>query len=216
MIGQPRPSCNDGGDEPRGESDTFSVKDPAGSHVLFCRRHRGADAPGQVTRCGKKRGKRGPDFFLLYAKAIVLRTLSVHCPDMSKNILTPNAAAKVSGVSRSAIMRALANRTLPAQRDNKNRWLISRPDLDAWTGMRPEQDRSTPTTDRAVTEVDQDMFARLAAVQTELASAQAEVAGLRDRLSDAHAERDRLAALLERALEHRPGLLERVVRAFRR
>ena len=38
---------------------------------------------------------------------------------------------------------------------------------------------------------------------------------LRDQLSDTQADRDRLAALLERALEPRPGLIERIVKLVR-
>ena len=128
---------------------------------------------------------------------------------MSSNILTPNAAAKVSGVSRSAIMRALANRSLPAQRDNKNRWLISRADLDAWAAMRPEQDRTETPTDRTVTEPNPDMSAQLSATQADLAASRAEAAGLRDRLADTQADRDRLARLLEKALEPR-GIIARI------
>lgn len=129
---------------------------------------------------------------------------------MSATMLTPNSAAKLAGVSRSAIMRALANRTLPAQRDNKNRWLISRADLDAWSAMRPKQDRIETPTDRTVIDTDPDMSAHLATAQADLAASRAEVAGLRDRLADTQAERDRLARLLDRALEPRPGILARL------
>lgn len=122
---------------------------------------------------------------------------------MTQTILTPNAAAKIADVSRSAIMRALASRTLPAQRDNKNRWLIKRSDLDAWSANRPDQDRTRSPTVRSVTEDVSDMSA-------DLAASRAEVAGLRDRLADTQAERDRLAALLERALEPRTGILWRI------
>ena len=127
-------------------------------------------------------------------------------------MLTPNAAAKAVGTSRSAIMRALANRSLPAQRDNKNRWLISRADLDAWAAMRPVQDRTETPSDRPVTEPDTDMSAQLSAAQADLAASRAEAAGLRDRLTDTQAERDRLAALLDRALEPRPGIIARLFR----
>lgn len=129
---------------------------------------------------------------------------------MTQNILTPNAAAKIANVSRSAIMRALASRTLPAQRDNKNRWLIKRSDLDTWSANRPDQDRAISPTVRSVSENALDMSADLAAIKSDLAASRAEVAGLRDRLSDTQAERDRLAALLDRALEPRTGILSRI------
>ena len=130
---------------------------------------------------------------------------------MSGNMLTPNSAARHAGVSRSAIMRALARKVLPAQRDNKNRWLISRSDLDAWSAMRPEQDRTDSTIVRTVNEADPDMSADLAAARADLAASKAEAAGLRDRLADTQAERDRLAALLDRALQPRPGILSRIL-----
>jgi hypothetical protein len=48
-----------------------------------------------------------------------------------------------------------------------------------------------------------------------LAGLEVEVQMLRDRLADTQAERDRLAALLEKALEPRPSLLERIARLVR-
>lgn len=39
-------------------------------------------------------------------------------------------------------MRALSSGDLPARRDNKNRWIIDPADLDAWSGHRPDTDRS--------------------------------------------------------------------------
>lgn len=38
---------------------------------------------------------------------------------------------------------------------------------------------------------------------------------LRDRLTDTQADRDRLAGLLEKALEPRPGLIDRLARLMR-
>lgn len=131
---------------------------------------------------------------------------------MSANMLTPNTAAKIAGVSRSAIMRALANMTLPAKRDNKNRWLISRTDLDAWSAMRPEQDRTETTNDRTVIETDPDMSAELSEIKADLAGARATITGLEARLADTQAERDRLAVMLEKALEPKPGIIARIFR----
>lgn len=48
-----------------------------------------------------------------------------------------------------------------------------------------------------------------------IASLEVEVRMLRDRLSDTQAERDRLTALLEKALEPRPGLIDRLSRLVR-
>lgn len=100
-------------------------------------------------------------------------------------------------------MRAIANKTLPAQRDNRNRWLISREDLKAWSVFRPVYERTEPDTDRPVLDHDRTVLA-------DLAAARAEIQGLRDRLADTQADRDRLAALLEKALEPRPGIIARL------
>ncbi len=71
----------------------------------------------------------------------------------------------------------------------------------------------TPDATPAVTPDDPDNSIRdeidqlrkaLSESREELAASRAETSGLRDRLSDTQAERDRLAALLDRALEARP------------
>jgi hypothetical protein len=49
----------------------------------------------------------------------------------------------------------------------------------------------------------------------ENATLKAELLGVRERLADTQADRDRLARLLEEALKPRPGLIERIGRAFR-
>lgn len=135
-----------------------------------------------------------------------------HCPVMTETTLSPAAAAKFAGVSRSAIMRAINSKQLNAYRDNRNRWQIERDALDKWSATRPEQDRSVstsdPITDRPVTETDQ-------ATITELATAKATIKGLEARLADTQAERDRLAVLLEKAIEPKPGLIERLASSFR-
>lgn len=113
-------------------------------------------------------------------------------------MLTPAQAAERAKCGRSSIMRALEAKSLRGERDNKNRWKISQQALDEWTKSRPEIDRSVS---EQIAVTDQDKTGH---VREELAAAKAEIAGLRDRLADTQAERDRLAALLERALEPRP------------
>ena len=129
---------------------------------------------------------------------------------MPAQYMSPNAAAKITGISRSAIMRAIDAKVLPARRDNKNRWLISQEDLQAWTADRPEQDRTISDIARTVTEADPSIMEALTQARIELAGAKAEASGLRERVADAQAEIDRLAGLLGRALEPRPGLLSRL------
>lgn len=119
-------------------------------------------------------------------------------------MLSPAAAAKVAGVSRSAIMRAISSAELHARRDNRNRWQIDATDLDTWSANRPVQDRSVSNTAqvnvRTLGETDQNMFEQLSEIKAELAAAQAEIRGLEARLEDTQAERNRLAQLLDKAM----------------
>lgn len=108
-------------------------------------------------------------------------------------------------------MRALASGDLPAIRDNRNRWQIDVADLEKWfekrpgpsPDHRPDTDRTGPENQNRTVYVDSpETIARLAVAEA--------------RLSDVTAERDRLAALLEKALQPRPGLIERIGTAFKR
>lgn len=60
-----------------------------------------------------------------------------------------------------------------------------------------------------------DTSEELNAARVELAALRAELAGIQDRLHDTQADRDRLAALLEKALEPRPGLIDRLSQLVR-
>lgn len=124
---------------------------------------------------------------------------------MSKGNLSPNAAAKLTGVSRSSIMRALANKSLFAQRDNKNRWQISPDDLERWVGSRSEASGHV----RTVTEQCPDLT-------EELASSKTEVRLLREQLDDTKADRDAWrsqAEALSRTIgEGRTGFWSRIFR----
>lgn len=133
-----------------------------------------------------------------------------HCLVMDRPMLTPAQAAERARCGRSSIMRALESKSLRGERDNKNRWKISREALDEWTQYRPVSDRSETGQN---TDIDRPETGH---VREELAAARAEIAGLRDRLTDTQAERDRLAALLERALEPRPGAKGLLARLFSR
>lgn len=89
-------------------------------------------------------------------------------------------------------MRALAAGVLPARRDNRNAWQIAADDLDRWAS-----DRSGPAPDRAPVSALPDP-SDTPATLARLAVAEA-------RLADVTADRDRLAKLLEKALEARPS-----------
>ena len=126
--------------------------------------------------------------------------------------LTPQQAATRSGVGRTTIMRALERDEIKAVRDNSGRWKISVEALEDWLSMRTvrSHDRQSP---RSLSAGDHGQ--ELATARIELATLKAELAGVRDRLTDTQTDRNRLAALLEKALEPRPGLIERLVRLIR-
>lgn len=112
-------------------------------------------------------------------------------------MLTPAQAAERAKCGRSSIMRALESKSLRGERDNKNRWKISPEAVDNWAKSRPDTDRPETGQNAGIDR------SETGHIREELAAAKAEIAGLRDRLSDTQAERDRLAGLLERALEPR-------------
>lgn len=129
-------------------------------------------------------------------------------------LLSPRDAARISGCSRSAIMRALASKALPATRGNDNAWLIRREDLDRWIAGRSTPDREpTPDHDpamvRAVSDPDQGTAIQLAATQARADALAAQVADLR-------ADRDRLLGLVERLSAPRPSLLDLLLTRLRR
>jgi hypothetical protein len=129
-----------------------------------------------------------------------------HYSVMSKRNLSPNAAAKLTGISRSAIMRALANKSLFAQRDNKNRWLISSDDLTRWIDSRPDTlAQARPETGHVPN------------LSGELAASRTEVKLLREQLDDTKADRDAWrsqAEALSRTIgEGRTSFWSRIFRA---
>jgi excisionase family DNA binding protein len=129
---------------------------------------------------------------------------------MDKVFLSPRQAADRVGCGRSSIMRALSSGDLTAHRDNRNAWRIEAETLDRWAS-----DRSDHVPDNVRTEVsDRSGQDRTPVPNTHETLARLAVAEAR--LADVIAERDRLAAFLERALEPRPGLIERIVRLIRR
>lgn len=99
-------------------------------------------------------------------------------------------------------MRALASGELPAIRDNKNAWQIDAEALDRWADKRPGQSPDhEPVTDRTVTE---DQTRQDRTTPTDTPETLIRLAVAEARLADVTAERDRLAVMLEKALEPRP------------
>ena len=135
-----------------------------------------------------------------------------HAPVMDR-ILTPKQAADTARVGRTTIMRALEKSAIPgARRGNDGRWQIPEPGLQDWLSHRP---------DRVVTVRSDDGFRpemptpeEVVTLRTDLATARAEISGLKDRLNDRDREVERLDAALHAALAPRPSLFERLL--FRR
>lgn len=112
-------------------------------------------------------------------------------------------------------MRALTSGELKATRNNSGRWQITPEALEDWMALRPE-DRSRPVITKETNGDDRPEPADTPETLARLATAEARIEGLEARLIDTQAERDRLSALLDRALEPRPGFIERIGAVFRR
>jgi excisionase family DNA binding protein len=128
---------------------------------------------------------------------------------MDRIFLSPRQAAERAGCGRSSIMRALSSGDLPAHRDNRNAWQIETEALDKWAS-----DRSGHVLDNARTEI-LDRSGQDRTPLSDTPETLARLAVAEARLADVTAERDRLAALLEKALEPQPGLIERLARLMR-
>jgi hypothetical protein len=129
--------------------------------------------------------------------------------DKPENWLTYDEAAERLGIKPDSVRRRAAARKWPRRRGNDGRARVRIPD-DALPPDVPPDVRGDVTP--ALTP---DASAELNAARVELATLRAELAGVRDRLTDTQADRDRLTALLETALQPRPGLLERLAQLVR-
>ena len=121
--------------------------------------------------------------------------------------LTPQAAADRAGVGRTTIMRALEADEIKAVRSNNGRWRITPEAVDDWMSMRPAR---TVVRESPSSSTDTDDSQKLVDARIEIAALTAERSGLQDRLADAHAERDRLAAALAQALRPHPTWIDRI------
>lgn len=120
--------------------------------------------------------------------------------------LTPAQAAHRAGCGRTRVVKALHDKHLPAERDNRGRWRIDPDSVDTWAATW----RATPS----VTGADSDAShpaSTVATLREDLAATRATVTGLEARLADRDREIARLDAALRVALERRPGLLERLL-----
>lgn len=116
--------------------------------------------------------------------------------------LTAADVARLAGVSRPTISRALKSGALHGLRDNSGRWTIAAEDAESWiTAQRAHSAHEQPkaATEQTNAQLEQ-LRASLAETRESLAAAKAENLGLKDRLADTQADRDRLAELLKDAL----------------
>ena len=121
--------------------------------------------------------------------------------------LTYDEAAEALGIKADSVRRRAAARKWPKRPGNDRTVRVGIP-RDAIPDRTPDA-IPAPIHDVTPDKTDE-IRADLAATKIALAASQAEATGLRDRLTDTQAERDRLAALLEKALEPRPGILSRL------
>jgi excisionase family DNA binding protein len=123
--------------------------------------------------------------------------------------LSPQQAADRVGTSRWTVSRALLSADLEGTRNNRGHWRIEAGTVDAWAALhvRSEVRSEHPTEHDSKSDSEPDRI-----FEIENAGLKVEVTQLRERLTDANAERDRLAGLLETALQPRPGIFSRLFR----
>lgn len=129
--------------------------------------------------------------------------------------LTPQKAAEIAGVSRPAIMSAIASGKLVARRANSgNKWIIQENDLRDWMHARTTQGKlaaaatytagqgaDTATTAEEIAA----LKSQLETLRGELSAAKQEVSRLGGRLE----EKDNTINLLSDLLKQRGGLIRR-------
>ena len=119
--------------------------------------------------------------------------------------LTYDKAAERLNIKPDSVRRRAAARKWARRLGNDGRARVRIPDDALPPDVRGDVTPALPP----------DASAELNEARVEIATLQAELAGVRDRLTDTQADRDRLAGLLEKSLKPRPGLLERLSRLIR-
>jgi hypothetical protein len=119
---------------------------------------------------------------------------------MEHEFLSYDEAAVRLGIKPDSVRRRARSRKWPRRTGNDGRTLVGVPA----SALPPDNPRIIPRPS-----------ARRSGDAVRIAELEVEVRMLRDRLTDTQADRDRLAALLETALQPRPGLLERLARLVR-
>ena len=120
---------------------------------------------------------------------------------MEHLFLTYDDAAARLGILPDSVRRRARNRKWPRRTGNDGRVLVGVP----LSALPPDESGDHPPGPPPGEPGDAIRIAEL----------EVEVRLLRDQLSDTQADRDRLTALVERALEPQPGLIERLARLVR-
>ncbi len=96
-------------------------------------------------------------------------------------------------------MRALKSGELRGERDNRNRWKITREEADRWAGQRPDNDRQMSGHDRPEP-----------AVNVDTTALETENKLLRERVEELRTDRDAWRRQAERLSEARSGIFRRI------
>ena len=144
-------------------------------------------------------------------------------PDSELRWLTYEEAAELLGVKADSVRRRASSKKWPRRLGNDGLSRVGIP-----TSIIPDRDPDpAPDILPALPPENPDLLAlradltavraeamelrgQLAEARERAASLEGEAGGLRDRLADAHAERDRLAGLLEKALQPKPSIWTRL------
>lgn len=122
--------------------------------------------------------------------------------------MSPAAAAKIAGVSRSLISREIKSGAIPATLKNNGHHSISDADLRDWMDRRTERAPAPePTTTEPVTRLDTDrievLTRELAETRTTLARLEGQAEATAARVADLVSDRDAWRAQAERLSEAR-------------
>ncbi len=106
-------------------------------------------------------------------------------------------------------MRALQNKELLGERDNRNRWKITLQALEDWMKNRPVTERTSPASDQNSDRSDATMQ-----LMKDLGAAEATIIELRSQLEKSDArnadEIRRLERIIERLSAPKPSLVQRI------
>ena len=120
---------------------------------------------------------------------------------MEHIFLTYDEAAKRLGIKPDSVRRRARSRRWPRRNGNDGKAMVGVPVSALPPDLSGDHPPGTPPGDPGDA--------------VRIAELEVEVRMLKDRLADTQTDRDRLAVLLEKALEPRPGLLERIARLVR-